>query len=216
MPKLTKKEKNTVEYLSHRLEVRRIWLEKVLLFLIIGGISGGITFFGKLYLEDYKSDLIKREFLLKSRMEGIKEVSSAYSQLVNYLFGLPVNDEEDKNKYCNAYKRSLSSFMDICNKWNALFSEDFERDLQCHYYIHEAIAFEKVLLGNEHFDFISATTQQFDRIIAKALIEETLGEKQKKIEEEWDFDKTNKKNIRSMKSEEFFVSNFKKWKNRNK
>lgn len=216
MARLTKTEKVGTEYFSHRLEVRRIWLEKFLLAAIIGLA----VFTGNYLIEDYKADLTISRFLLESRLEGLKKIRSAYNECSVCMTKLFKPDskttKEETVALYGRYQKDLYNFNKVLNEWSMLFPDHFSRTLACHNYIHDSIAYKNIVLDKRHASFVQSIYQHFDYFTRVALVEDTLGGKEKPIAGMFVFDEESVKGLSKLNAIEFFNINFKKWEKENK
>lgn len=159
------KEKSTY---SHKLEIRRIWLDKFLLAVLIGlaGLIGNFIF------EGYKSDLAKTQFLLETRLEALKDIRVSFSKLVPHAYAETVRSGSAQP---GAYQQDVQEFMHTINRWGFLFSDEFTQELSHYAWLHEAIAGPNIQLGMEHWGFLMDTAQAFDASTRTALNVEVLG-----------------------------------------
>jgi len=186
--------------LEHKYQVRRLWLDKILLGLIIGVV----VFFASMYMENFKNTLNKDRFLLESRLTALKEIRDKYSELSSDYYYLSKAKEDEKEQIRIAYKGRLDVFMATLNKWSILFSDKFARQVEFHYWSHQAPAHDKYNLKPEHTEYGSYMFDDFDNLTRIALWEETLGESPKgygliTFEDKEDIG-------------DFFETNYKSWK----
>lgn len=131
--------------LEHKYQVRRLWLDKILLGLIVGvfGIFASMymesfknglnhdmeTFKNGLSvdMERFKNSLNRNRFLLESRLTALREIRKKYSVLSADYFYLARAKEGEKEGRRNQYKNDLDLFMSSVNEWTMLFSEQFNK-----------------------------------------------------------------------------------------
>lgn len=203
------KEEKEKELYSHKLEVRRILLNKLLLALVIAIIA----FAGKIYLEDYRADLVQRRFLLENRLTGLKNIRTAYSCLVRNMIYCINLDPKRKLEIHSEYQNALAKFLDVGNQWTMLFSDRIGRLLRYHAWIHESVAYEHVHLDKSHYLFLGEIFEHFDQITRIALWEETFGVENKQLKTSFEFEEWNTEKIKESGPKEFFTVNKNKWEN---
>ena len=227
MAKLTDLEKQSPQYLEHRLEWRRMWWEKGLLALFIAValflgnyiIENFKTDFA-IVVEDFKSDLTVSEFLLEERLKGLKAVRAAYSEVSSCMeccFPTPPEKCNDKkyDKLYEKYRREITNFYKVLNEWSMLYPDSFSKTLAGHARFHIAIADKHIVLTEDHFPFGFSVCQNFDYATRMALYESTLGQKGKIDTGIFEFHKESMDKLSTISSKEFFDINFDKHKKEN-
>jgi hypothetical protein len=196
-------EKEKLEH-GHRLEKRRIWLDKCLLAVLIG-FAG---FLGNWIFEDYKSDLAKTQFLLETRLEALKQIRDAYGVLVHHSFAKTV---DVKSADAASYGKDVRTFMQAINKWGFLFSDQFTRELAHYAWIHQALAEPAVTLEKRNWGFVMAISQAFDASTRTAVNVEVLGTEENDDGPRfrlrmWEPEEVEKKGVSAL-----FLDNLKTW-----
>ena len=153
---------------SHKLEIRRIWLDKFL-FAVLIAIA---VFIGNLVFEGYKSDLAKTQFLLEKRLEALMDLRVSFSNLGQRAFAEaykigPAQPDD--------YAQEVYAFMHIINRWGHLFSDDFNQKLNHYAWIHQAVAGTEIQLNRKQWGFMIDLGQAFDSDTRTALNVEVLG-----------------------------------------
>jgi len=209
--KLTPTERTSGEFLSHRLEVKRIWLDKFLFAIIVALIIGAFGFAGKIYFENYKADITKQRFLLEHRLAGLKSIRSAYSCISRNMIDCIDADSNRKKEIYPIYRKKIKGFTDVCNEWNMMFSETFDRILRQHLWIHEAIAKNLVDLNRDHWPFIAEIFNDFDRLTRIGLWEETFGSKQGRFNGKFILVEISTEEMKKIGPHGYFNRNFENW-----
>ncbi|MDH5647477.1 MAG: hypothetical protein OEZ01_15815 [Candidatus Heimdallarchaeota archaeon] len=116
-----------LEALKHHLHIKRIFLEKGLLTIVVG-IVGLIA---NLLLTNYKYTLDNNQYALQIKLKASIEILMAYSAVHSSLFKfsnsskftLPVN-------YYTHPQPEIINFAHKSNKWSVLFTHDFSSKIQ--------------------------------------------------------------------------------------
>jgi len=208
---LSKKEKSKVDY-EHKLQLRRIIIEKLLLGLVIAMVA----FFGQRLLKDYESDLTKNRFLLSQRLEGLNQIRSTYSNLSIFAREVAAKNGEMPAQLRTKYKKGIDEFVANGNRWAVLFSDKFTESLEHHVMFHQAIAYEHAEFDLSHWDFAKTVFASFDNLTRNALHTQALGEPQSENQSVFQFDLLEQGKTNAGDLNTFFRKNFGKWKNLSK
>lgn len=226
MAKITDEEKQSSEYLEHRLGWRRMWWEKT----VLASFMAVALFFGHLIYEDFKTDLTLAvenfkadltvsRFLLEERLKGLKEIRAAYNEITDCTEScfLPASKRKDKqyDDLYEKYQSKLTNFKKVINEWSLLYPDNFSKTLAGHNNIHNAIAYKKIVLNEEHFNFLFSICQNFDYVTRIALYKSTLGQKDKTDTGIFQFHKDSVDKLSKLSSKEFFNINLEKHKKEN-
>ena len=215
--------------LEKRLELRNIVWDKI----IVGSIVAGAIFAGNLALEDYKiskereMELLRdtrsqSQYLLQSRLAAIIDLREAYSKMNRDLylltFELPPGPDHDEARRTTiiAYRTDLAAFVDVFNKWGALFSNKLDLSLQYHTALHQALAFNQIPYSADYYGFMMGLYASFDELTRTSLREEVFGEPANPESDmfhplPWKREQFVQQNA----AESYFVENWKIWQNRN-
>ena|GEM_PF-3081079 len=199
------KEKSTH---SHRLEIRRIWLDRFLLAILIGlaGLIGNFIF------EGYKSDLAKTQFLLESRLEALKDIRVSFSKLIPHAYAeLTRRGSAQSRANDQAYRQDVNEFMHTINRWGFLFTDAFTHELTHHAWLHQAIAGPDIELAIEHWGFLMDTVQAFDASTRRALNVEVLGTPPETKVDRFRLRLWRSEDVLVKGAAEVFRDNFSKW-----
>jgi hypothetical protein len=200
---------------SHRLEIRRIWLDKGLIALLIL-LAGFVT---SIVLENYKSDLVKSQFLLDKRLEALKDMRISFSKLTQYAHEMIVANSPEKadayKKSAEAYRKEFDSMIHNGNEWGFLFSENFMREVNGYLWIHEAAANGSIKLAAEYQNFLDTITGSFDTATRSALAVEVFGNPQRVQSNYFHVYNWTPKEVHEKKLKAYFLENFAKWRKEN-
>jgi len=154
---------------KHSKAKTRLYIDKGLLVLVFGILA----LLSKCVLEDYKSDLIRQQFIIESRIKAIEQINEEYSTLQNDLHWLVAGDKDDRENIIGRYQADMHKFLKVVNKSIPLFSEKFDQLMTRHFWIHQAIA-EGAEFDSSHWLFAIDVFKDFDRATRDALWEEAL------------------------------------------
>lgn len=200
-------EKQKLDY-GHRLEKKRIWLDKAL----IAGLILLAGFMANYVLEGYKSDLAKTQFLLDKRLEAIKDLRVSFSKLSQYAYDEASNAANADHA---AYAKEVDAFINIGNKWGFLFSEAFETELNQYLWLHHAASSRKIELTTEHYKFLMDIDDAFDAATKNAVTVEVLGNPRPAGSAHFRVQNWTSKEVNTKGAVPFFLENFEKWKKEN-
>jgi hypothetical protein len=199
------KEKSRFDF---KLQLIKIFFDKVLLGLVVVVLALGAD----MVLENYKDDMVKKRFLLESRLNGILAIRESYDKLSNcvytYCHKIPVEENDRTN-----YQNNIDDFIKITNRWGVLFSDDFRIVINRHTWLHDGIASTD---GNDfstgYWAFAVDVFNSFDDMARRALWKEIDGDSEKPKPGlftlvEWDSSKASKHT-----GKEYLDENIKKWK----
>ncbi len=189
---------------AHNLEVKRILLDKLLfgVLIVLTGLIANMIF------EGYKSDLAKTQFLLERRLEALKDLRVSFSKLSHHAFAEAFDAGAPQ---AEAYAQEVGAFFHLINRWAFLFSEDFNRDLTHHAWIHQAIAAPDVKLTQEHWGFIVDVAEAFDTATRTALNVEVLGTPPQSQSKQFKIQVWKSEDVRTKGTAQFFQDNFNTW-----
>jgi hypothetical protein len=186
--------------LEHKLEVRRILIDKLLLGIVLLILA----FVTKLIIANYRSGLTQERFLLENRLSALKDIREAYSKLSLDFFNLANANKAERQQILADSKKDFDKFTNLTNNCLILFSKKFDKRIRFHYWIFQAPFYDQINITPDHLDFLSYIAEDFDNLTRTALWEETLGRKQ--IVDSSGFTFIDKEN-----SKDFFVANFANW-----
>ena len=195
--------------ISHKLKVRRIWLDKVL-FAILIGLAG---FVGNFIFEGYKSDLVKTQFLLDKRLEALQELRVSYSKIGRHAFN---EAYQIGHKQPGAYLREVNTYMHILNRWGFLFSDDFNQELSNYGWIHQAAAGKEIQLNFEHWGFVGiGLAHAFDNATRIAMNVEVFGSPTRTETKKFRIQIWTPEDVLVKGTNKLFQDNYKKWQQEN-
>ena len=148
-------------HLSHKLELRRIVIEKVFfgILLLLGAL------FANVLLEGYKSNEVKERFLIEQRLESAREILSAHSNTTALIYPLLAKicsgDRIEPDDLENILV-SARNFQAAINSNTVLFGSDYEDVAHRTLNIHRGFAAVPPGLKCEHRDFLSSITEHFE------------------------------------------------------
>lgn len=201
-------EKERLSY-EHRLKLWRIFINKLLLGLLIAAVA----YFGNILLEDYKSKLTNQKFLLESRLSALRTIRNSYSHLSLHMINL-INSSDLPEKYdLVPYQKAVSTSMNLANEYCMLFSEEFDKKIRYHMWLHDCIAKGYVPISMKHYSFACSIFKHFDILTRNALWEETLGVAKSVTNGSFEFEDWDIERMAKEGPKKFFKSNFKRWEN---
>jgi hypothetical protein len=204
---MTLQEEKEKALFEHRLEMRRVLIEKVLLGVLIGIAA----LLANVLMERFKSDLSQERFLLEARMAAVKDLRESYSSLNNYV--LRVKDETkpaEVTKLRKAHAAELEKFGNLINRSGWLFSSESADAVARHGYIHTAISRGKPIVDASQWQFLAEISDNFDAVTRVMLWEQSSKSGPTGFElEAWSFEEVNAKG-----SAAYFDANYEKWKKR--
>jgi len=207
-------EKEKAKYI-HKLELRRLIIDKILFGVIIVLIGLAANFI----LEQYRSKLTKQRFILEKRLEAINSIKEAYEDMHNLwdVFTLTCNKVPPALpvNYKEQYEEKINNFLLQSNRWNLLFSKEFGDKLGYYVWIHTAANYMDIKnfcrlkeeVRNKHRAFIVYLHEQFLSLCQAYLgLQGEKGQVQFTLEE-WPHEKADR-----LGAVKFYEVNFEKWK----
>lgn len=119
---------------EHKLQIRRILIEKLMLAIIIVLAA----FSGNFILESYKSNLAQGQFLLETRLKAIEEIKSSYDKLVD-LNGNYFHRGITTTKNKEDYYYSIKSFAKLIDKKGVVFDKNHKKRFRNHVWLHTSV-----------------------------------------------------------------------------
>jgi hypothetical protein len=202
-----KDEKVKLDY-SHQLEIKRIWLDKLLIGVLI--VLAGFT--ANIVLENYKSELIKSQFLLDKRLEALKDIRMIFSRLTQHAHDVMVAKPESVDAQLKAYQDDINNFVHNGNEWGFLFSDNFNQEVNQYMWIHEAVARGKIKLTGNYQGFLDDVSAAFDTATKTALAVEVFGNPQPAHAAYFHVKTWTPDQVHKLGLDKFFLENFSKWK----
>src|SRR5712692_6501593 len=195
-------EKEKARYV-HRLEVRKLIIDKLFLGLILFALA----FAANMAIERYRSESTREAFLLQKRLEAVSAVRAAYAEMYDNFDSFTVIRKGERPKdYRERYNESIDAFALSQSRWSTLLSPEFNAQLDFHLWTHLAFLDRDVAKSAEHRDFVYDLYQHFGFICRRELGIAT-GAKERVFEfEEWSHAEADKKG-----SEAFLAANLAKW-----
>lgn len=144
-------------FLEHRLEVRRILLEK----LLLGGLVLAAAVSGNYLIEVYKSDSEQSRFLFEERLEKLTELRADYGALVEEFFHASNLKNSGQPDY-EGYKVKTQDMIKKINRASVLFPPGYDLRFNMHTKFHEAVSAGVVTLEPKEYGFIQAVADDFD------------------------------------------------------
>lgn len=189
---------------EHKLEIRRILIEKFLIAVILLIAA----FLANMLVEKYKNNLIEKRFLLEKRLVAIDKLRGIYSELNIYFFrNAKMNDMTDKD--WSDYNLKVLEFGNYFNKVSVLFDERHEVRVQGHLLIHEAVSYKKKIAEDE-YKFGLAVFEDFEILTRGLLWSETISGSGSSDRSEFKFVEDS-----VVSAPDFFEKNFSAWKKSN-
>ena len=190
-------------YLEHRLQVRRIILEKFIIGLII--LVGG--FVANKAIETYRDRLTTQKFFLEKKLEAIQSVSDAYSKMLNEYdrFSLQAYERTPSSAGVISYDRKhLDTFLLASTRWSSVLSREFCD--QMNYYSWIYCAFDDLNNAKQYRKFIFDIDQRFHALCRKELGLQTDVNSSGFELEKWSYQRVHKDG-----AEAYAKANFEKW-----
>lgn len=186
---------------GHKLQTKRIVLEKLLLalLLVVAAVCGNFL------VEKYKSGLVERKFLLEKRLAAIEEISGVYSRLTLHYrnSARPTGSTEAE---LSEYRKEIEGFSHLVGRKGMLFDEKYEERFKNHLWTHLAAIEMQGKMNKDHYSFGIAVFQDFENLTRELLWSETIKSgANSESPLKFDFDP-------SMKVADFFNKNYEKWK----
>ncbi len=160
---MTLEEEKAKARFEHRLAVRRLMLDK----LVVGLIILGLGYFASIAVERYKAAEAGRQFLLEKRFEAVKEIRSGFSRVTGEFFSataklcstIPV-EEAQREKM----KQEIGRLINSLNNSAVLFDQDYENGTHSIVNIFYAFSLSSFRLGCEHRHFGSELAGYFTNL----------------------------------------------------
>ena len=156
-------------------------------------------------LEEHRSSLIRNRFLLECRLDALKDIREKYSKLTTNYYLLTSDKTDKRPEILKEYFVNLRNFHASSNSCAFLFPEKVDTRIQYHFWIHQAVAQEEVILTHEHRPFGYFIFTDFDDLTNRALWEPTLAQESSKKGNGFEF-------VTGKNRKETFLANFENWK----
>ena len=160
---------------EHDLTIRRIWLEKGLLALVLGLVLAGASFGANYLLENAKEGFAERRHTLEVHERILTDLRRNYDNLTRHTYTVAHMEKtgtaEAAATYASAvakYKLSLDQFKSHANASGRHFTERFQLRLIRHLWFHEALAFGHRRLDPEHWGFAVDVFDNFGALTTHA------------------------------------------------
>jgi hypothetical protein len=193
-------EKEKARY-EHRLEVRKIVIDKVLLGIIVLALG----FFADMAIENYRRHSTEQQFFLEQKLDALKNIRKAYAAMNDAFdaFTLLNSTPED---YRQTFRNAIDSYNLATIEYGTLLSPQYLRNLDYHLWMYQAMDFEDVATQKQYREFIYDLYHQF-QVLSKIELG-ILDRKGAQIFafEEWTFKQTD-----TLGAQLFFQANYKKW-----
>ncbi|MBV5303294.1 MAG: hypothetical protein JZU70_03710 [Chlorobium sp.] len=200
---------------SHRLEIRRIFIDKFL----IGSFIALFFFIGNLVIEDYRRGAQKREFYTQKRIEAVVPIREAYTVMFDKFDSSTVSYTEKINNLPPEYSKLTDAFVKALAKWNVVLSDEFREEAEYQSWIFEEfnqLDFTKGAKINKDSTINEIKRyRQFSNelnITFDALCRQELGIVEDKKITLFKLEKWSKKKAEEQGAERYLQVNFKKWK----
>lgn len=179
-------EKSRLIEKDHKLQVRRLWLDKVLLgaivaLVIIAGQAWLRHYENRLnlsiekfktdterLLKDYEHDLSHRRFMQENRLRALQEIRTTYNDLIGHLYKQAETASERAETRAPygkkaEYGKILIQFRESINKWSLIFREEFGLIMSHHAWFHQALQNEIISITLKCWPFVHDWADHFDR-----------------------------------------------------
>ncbi|MEO1193898.1 MAG: hypothetical protein AAFY02_19235 [Pseudomonadota bacterium] len=125
-------------------------------------------------IEKYKSNNVKNQFLLESRLTALIEIRQKYDLVTDIMhkYAEPPKDT-NRSDFVEVYEHRIVSYGTAVNKWSMLFSNATGKDFAYHFYIHLAVIDDSVEKNENTKAFLSWMIEHFDGFTKEALWENT-------------------------------------------
>jgi hypothetical protein len=134
-------EKEKAKYI-HRLEVRRLILDKVLFGIVL--IAIGLM--ANMFIEQYRSNLTEQRFFLVKKYQAVEEIRKAYGELFELTdsYTLDVTAYVLPEDYRSSFKQSIDNLTLIYNKWNMLLPKEFNDEINYHVWLYLGVFYKDI------------------------------------------------------------------------
>ena len=154
--------------LEHRLETRRIILDK----LLFGLVFVGLGLLGSYALDSYKAREAARQFFLEQRYNAVKETSIAFSGFTQAFFDMTVDVCKSggaTNEQRNNVRTKLPNVVRTLNNSQVLFDESYIQGVDSVVNLFSGMIADGYVLTCDHLIFADAISLYFDNINVAAL-----------------------------------------------
>ncbi len=163
---------------SHKLEVRRILLEKLLLGVLIALIG----FVANVLFENYRDKLSQDRFLLEKRLDAVQKIRKAYDKMHSTFMEWTIdNNLHLPDDYKNKYNEILADFTTVANSNTILISKEFTKQINAVLWIYQAFNYTDIANGTKYRFFAKDINEAFNHACKKEL-ELNIPENQKIFE----------------------------------
>lgn len=116
-------EKQKASYI-HKLEIRKLILDK----LLFGFIIVALGFVANFFVEHYRSQSIKDRFVLEKRLEAVQNIGQAYMKMHNdldstSLQGSITNDDRSR------LESNKQNYINVWTEWSIILSKKYRSEL---------------------------------------------------------------------------------------
>jgi hypothetical protein len=196
-------EKEKIWY-SHKLEVRRMLYEK----LLLGAIIAIVGLFANMFFEKYKDQLGQERFIQEKKLEAISEVRISFNDLHSTYMNWTVNDCRDiPADYNDQYLKLVNNYIAVINKNSLLLSKSF-LDKQVSYvlWIYQGIYYSDIAKSVNYREFAFDVADAFD---CECRIQ--LGFKTPTNYKPFKFVDATWAEVENMRINSYFMENYIKW-----
>lgn len=150
--------------LDHKLQVRRIFLDKLLLSLVIAAVA----VIGNYLLERYKSYLTKERFLFEERLDVVEEIREQYDKLIIFNGNLLLRENSSKENK-REYNDAVSRFAKLIDRKGVVLDGGYKDRLRNHVWAHLAAVqmhdleqAKRTEMGEKYARFYQSAFLEFD------------------------------------------------------
>lgn len=190
---------------DHRLQLKRIWIEKVLFALLIVLF----TLSGNIIIEKYKRTEEISQFLLNGRLIALQDIRAKFSTLTHRM-GHQVEHQVLTPLDRETYIQDIKDFRDSVNKSSLLFPHTFSDIADKHAWIHMHAA-RSGPLELKYQPFLDDLFQDFDVLSRRALFGETPDSKSSEKPVFFTFEAWDEKRLGREGLKKFWDSTYNQW-----
>lgn len=155
--------------LDHKLKVKRIVLEK----LLLGAVVGLFSLLANMVLQNYQSELVKNQHLFELRTEAIEKLLAADSVLTAHIY-MKINEKTDYDP--EQHRKDVHRMMEMEHLWAWLLGDDFHDAARRYIRFHEACARQGIKLQVDQWEHFQSIEEWFSERIARAVASKITGE----------------------------------------
>lgn len=151
-----------IELFKFKLDIKKIFLDKFILVIIIGGAA----FLANKSMETYKNDLAVDRFNQEKKLEATVEIKQIYSELSNNTLEMMYGREEPDPEYI---KSAFNAALKMSRKWSFYYTPKEMDDISACLWNYLAISLIPPQEWNEYTCYFNTVNSNF-RLICRSAI----------------------------------------------